>query len=71
MKHKNIIGIVDSGFDGQIYKQSGKTYNNLVYIIMEYVSGGILFDLCQSRGAMGEETGKFFFNQMIDVLGYM
>ena len=38
---------------------------------MEYVSGGILFDLCQSDGAMGEETGKFFFNQMIDVLEYI
>jgi hypothetical protein len=27
---------------------------------MEYVSGGLLFDLCQTMGAMGEDAGRFF-----------
>lgn len=38
---------------------------------MDYVEGGLLFDLCQTMGAMGEEAGKDFLSQMIDVLDYM
>jgi len=43
----------------------------LVYILLEYVSGGLLFDLCQTMGGMGEEYGRFFLSQMIEVVGYM
>ena len=43
----------------------------MVYILLEYVSGGLLFDLCQTCGGMGEEYGRFFLNQMIEVVGYM
>lgn len=38
---------------------------------MEYVSGGLLFDTCQSLGAMGEKTGRYFMNQMLDTIEYM
>jgi len=43
----------------------------LVYILLEYVTGGLLFDLCQTLGGMGEDNGRFFLNQMLDVIGYM
>lgn len=52
-------------------KPSGRKIENLVYILLEYVSGGLLFDLCQTMGGMGEEYGRFFLNQMIEVIGYM
>jgi serine/threonine protein kinase len=38
---------------------------------MEYVSGGLLFDLCQNMGAMGEDAGLYFMMQMLDALEYM
>lgn len=39
--------------------------------MLEYVAGGLLFDVCQTLGGMGENGGKFFLNQMLDVLSYM
>jgi len=59
------------GSDGHVKKPSGREINNLVYIILEYVNGGLLFDVCQSLGGMGEEDAKFFFSQLCDVLSYM
>ena len=38
---------------------------------MEYIPGGLLFDVCQTLGGMGEQHGKFFLSQMLDVLEYM
>lgn len=38
---------------------------------MEYIPGGLLFDVCQSLGGMGEDNGKYFLSQMLDVLEYM
>jgi len=39
--------------------------------MMEFVQGGLLFDLCQLMGAMGEDAGRFFANQMLDAIDYM
>jgi serine/threonine protein kinase len=71
MKHHNIVNILGYGSDGHVKKPSGREINNLVYILLEYVPGGLLFDLCQTVGAMGEDGGRYFMRQMIDVLGYM
>lgn len=61
----------DFGDAGQVVKPSGRIISNLVFIVMEYVSGGLLFDLCQTMGAMGEDAGRFFMSQMIDAIEYM
>lgn len=39
--------------------------------MLEYVPGGLLFDVCQNLGSMGEDGGRFFLSQMLDVLDYM
>jgi len=31
----------------------------------------MLFDLCKINGAMGEDSGRYFMNQMIDALSYL
>ena len=46
LKHDNIINIVAYGSDGHVKKPSGRELINLVYILLEYVSGGLLFDVC-------------------------
>jgi len=63
--------MLDFGDAGQVVKPSGRVISNLVFIVMEYVSGGLLFDLCQTMGAMGEDAGRFFMNQLVTSLDYM
>ena len=63
--------MADYGDQGTVNKPSGRVISNLVYIIMEFVQGGLLFDVCQNMGAMGEDAGRFFLLQMLDSLDYM
>jgi len=71
MEHTGIIRMLEYGDDGHVLKPSGREITNLVYIVMEFVSGGLLFDLCQLMGAMGEDAGRFFLTQMLSSLEYM
>ena len=59
------------GDSGHVLKPSGRNIDNLVYVMSEYVSEGLLFDLCQTMGAMGEDIGRFLFSQLLDALDYM
>jgi len=34
------------GDSGKVVKPSGRVIDNLVFITMEFVQGGLLFDLC-------------------------
>jgi hypothetical protein len=60
LQHQGIIKMLEYGDAGEVLKPSGRTLNNLVFIIMEFVQGGLLFDLCQMMGSMGEDAGRFF-----------
>jgi serine/threonine protein kinase len=71
LDHNGIIRMVDYGDAGQVLKPSGRIIDNLVFIIMEFVQGGLLFDLCQTMGAMGEDAGRFFLLQMVESMEYM
>lgn len=71
LQHEGIIKLLDFGDAGTVLKPSGRVINNLVYIVLEYVEGGLLFDLCQMMGPMGEEAGRVFIHQLIDSLEYM
>ena len=71
LKHQGIIGMLECGDKGTVLKPSGRILDNLVYIVMEFVQGGLLFDVCQLMGAMGEDVGRFFAHQMLDAMEYM
>ena len=71
MNHTGIVAMLGYGDAGEVVKPSGRHINNLVYITMEYVPCGLLFDLCQKMGAMGEDAGRFFVTQLLDALDYM
>ena len=45
--------------------------HNVVYVMLPYVKGGLLFDLCKEQSGWGEHTGRFFMNQLCDVIEYM
>merc|ERR1712060_666077 len=63
--------MLEYGDAGQVVKPSGRIIDNLVFIVMEFVQGGLLFDLCQTMGAMGEDAGRFFLHQMLDSVEFM
>ena len=71
MHHHGIIKMYEYGDAGKVVKPSGRSIYNIVYIVMEFVQGGLLFDLCQTMGAMGEDAGRFFLNQMLDSIEFM
>lgn len=71
LNHEGIVAMYGYGDAGEVVKPSGRHINNLVYILMEYVPGGLLFDLCQVMGAMGENAGRFFISQLLNALDYM
>ena len=71
MNHPGLIMMNGYGDSGQVIKPSNRHIENLVYIMMEFVPGGLLFDLCQTMGAMGENGGRFFFTQLLDAVDYM
>ena len=75
-EHSNIIGLLDYGENGSVYKPtSGRTVEGLIYIVLEYVEGGLLlFDLCQKvagSNGFGEDCGRYMFRQLIQALEHM
>jgi serine/threonine protein kinase len=54
-----------------VVKPSGRELTGLVYIVLEFVQGGLLFDICQLVGGLGEESARYFFKQMINSIEYM
>ena len=62
LDHKNINKIYDYGVNGVIVKPSGREIPNLVYITLEFVPKGLLFDLCEAAGPMGEDAGRLFMS---------
>lgn len=71
MNHKGIVKLIETGEKGNVRKPSGVKVQNLVYLLLEYVPCGTLFNLCEKNGAMGENIGRFFLHQIVDVLQYM
>lgn len=52
-------------------KPSGRELTGLVYLVLEYIPGGLLFDVCQLAGGLGEDGGRFFFKQLIKSIEYL
>ena len=71
LDHLNITKMHGFGSDGKILKPSGKVIPNLVYVILEYVDGMLLFDKCQEMGGFGEDVGCGIMEQLTEVLTYL
>ncbi|GAB0492354.1 hypothetical protein MMPV_003616 [Pyropia vietnamensis] len=41
-----------------------------LYLVMDYVNGGELFDLLEQRGALHEDEARRYFHQLVDAIGY-
>ena len=71
LDHKGIVRLIETGQKGTVLKPSGTKMQNLVYLLLEYVPCGTLFNLCEKNGPMGENIGRFFLHQIVDVLHYL
>ena len=60
--------LIDYGTDGTVTKRNGGRAGGMTYILMEYVEGGLLYDLAGKIGPVGEEAGRFFMKQMLDAV---
>ena len=59
IEHKNVICVKD------IFATNSK-----IFIVMEYVEGGELFDEISRDGKFSEEKGRFYFDQLADAILY-
>lgn len=71
LNHPNVVKILGQGTEGHVLKKKGKVVNGIVYLLLECITGGLLFDVAQTMGGMGEDAGRFFMSQMLDVLEFM
>lgn len=46
------------------------TSNSKIYLVLEFVGGGELFDLIKSSGKLDEDTSRKYFVQLIRALGH-
>jgi serine/threonine protein kinase len=71
LDHMHVVKLYDYGDKGVVRKSGGHRLEGLVYTVMEYIESHLLFDLCKSNGAMGEELAKHIALQMIPTLEYL
>jgi len=71
LSHENIVNVLGYGSEGTIVKKSGRKYKGLTYLLLDYVEGDLLFNMVESMGPMGEDVGRFFMLQMLDILSYL
>ena len=71
IKHENAVQILDHGFDGVLVRPNGRKITNLVYFVLENMGEHTLYNFVENCGGMGQITGRYFLDQMIDFLTYM
>ena len=58
LDHPHIVQCHDYGQDASISSE-GQEATGVVHIVFEYVPNGLLYDLCQQTGGLGEEVGRY------------
>lgn len=72
MNHQNIVKVYQAGHDGEMtFPDNGPLSTGVSFMIMEYVQGKLLYDICDQFGALGEKVGRFFINQIFNTLQYI
>ena len=70
LRHEGIVSLLEHGQDGAMVCPGNDVKAGLKYIVMEYVPHNLL-DFSKTMGAMGEDAGKFFLSQIINVVAYI
>lgn len=70
LNHKNLVNLIDVCEEATYTKKNGKFYN-CIAIILEYVSGGELFEYVSSTGRFREEVARAYFLQLLEGLNHI
>lgn len=60
MKHKNIVDVYDVCSDDEA-----------IYVAMEYIDGGELFEKIKENHKLEEPTARRWFREIVDAVGYI
>jgi serine/threonine protein kinase len=60
LHHKNVVEVYDVISD-----------DDFIYIIMEYLSGGELFDKIKEKGRLEEHIAKRWFREIVEAVKYI
>lgn len=69
LRHQNIVNVHDYK-EQAIWFKNGKEIQ-CAYMVLEYVSGGDLFDIVFNTGAFSEPICRFYFKQLMNGLFYL
>jgi serine/threonine protein kinase len=58
--HKNIVQLKEFG-EGVVEKPNGKSYG-VLYVVMELIQGGEVYDFIANTGGLSEMTARYFFH---------
>jgi serine/threonine protein kinase len=67
----NIVKVHSCGENGTIKKANGKTIDGLKYLLMDYVSEGLMYDIVEHYEGVGEPVSRFFLKQILDSMEYL
>jgi serine/threonine protein kinase len=65
--HNNIVNMMQFNENGTWEKSSGEV-KPIMYVVLELISGGELFDFVASGGALPENVCRYYFRQMLSAL---
>ena len=71
LDHGRVVKFHSSGQNGKLVNADGKIFENLIYIIMDYVPEGTLVDVVENFQGVGELIAHYFMQQMIEGLEYL
>jgi serine/threonine protein kinase len=70
LHHANIVNMKEYQEDAE-WHRSGNRVERVMYIVLEYISGGELFDFIAEGGPLPENICRFYFRQMLSALHYL
>ena len=70
MENELIISIKAVG-RGALDLLNGSKPKEVLYIIMDFVQNGELFNIVESTGKFSEDTARYYFRQLLSALNYL
>ncbi len=70
LDHPYIVRLFEYDANGVKVKKSGEK-EDVLYLVLELIKGGELFDFIASTGAFSEPVARFYFKQLISGLEYL
>jgi len=71
LKHPNIVNLLDFSDHGKIISSKDNTEKQVIYMVLELVPNGELFDYVQLTGKFSAPICRLYFKELCDVVGYL